>query len=69
MPNEPPTPPQPPVRPPGLSDAAWAEILARVAAGTSTYDRLLGSGKDLWESDEEFEQFMEFLRDIRRADG
>ena len=33
--------------------------------GTSTFENLLGAGKDLWDSDEEFERFLEIVRESR----
>ena len=35
--------------------------------GKSTFENLLGSGATLWETDEEFEAFLERIRDIRQA--
>ena len=51
-----------------------AERLRRIAEkqgtlSTSTFENLLGAGKDLWETDEEFEQFLQLLRQIRQAKG
>jgi hypothetical protein len=36
--------------------------------GKATFENLLGAGKDLWETDEEFERFLEILR-MSRAQG
>ena len=49
-----------------------AEKLRAIAArqgtlGKSTYENLLGSGAQLWKSDEEFGQFLEHIRAIRQA--
>lgn len=49
-----------------------AEKLRRIAEkqgtlGKSTFENLLGTGKQLWDSDEEFEQFLKLLREIRQA--
>jgi hypothetical protein len=33
--------------------------------GKSTFENLLGAGKVLWDSPEDFERFMEILREIR----
>jgi hypothetical protein len=36
---------------------------------SSTYEHLVGLGKDLWESDEELDAFLEAIRESRRAGG
>lgn len=33
--------------------------------GTSTFEKLFGAGADLWDSDQEFEQFLRLLRESR----
>jgi hypothetical protein len=37
--------------------------------GKSTFENLLGSGAELWETDEEFESFLEQVEAIRHAKG
>jgi hypothetical protein len=36
--------------------------------GPQDVDALFGSGSDLWETDEEFQQFQDWLRESRRED-
>lgn len=36
---------------------------------TSTYENLVGTGADLWDSDEELDQFLADLRKRRHAEG
>jgi hypothetical protein len=55
--------------PPPMPDAA--ERLQRIAeaqgvADKATVEHLRGDGSDLWETDEEFERFLEHLRESRR---
>jgi hypothetical protein len=70
MPNDPPTPPRPPVRPAGISDKLWAIIIEQGVADTANIEYLQQAGKDLWESDEEFEQFMASIgRPVPRETG
>ena len=65
---EPPAPGQP-ARPPGIPDAIWAKIVEQGVAETANIEYLQQAGKDLWESDEEFEQFMASIgRPIRGED-
>jgi len=40
---------------------------AQGTLGKSTFENLLGAGKGLWDSDEDFERFMENIRAIRQA--
>ena len=35
--------------------------------GSATFDSLLGSGEHLWDSDEEFDRFLEFVQHIRKG--
>jgi hypothetical protein len=37
-------------------------------AGPQDVDALFGSGADLWDSDAEFEQFLDWLRESRREE-
>jgi len=47
--------------------AALEQLVAKHGVKeTATYERLLGSGMDLWADDREFDQFQEHLRAIRR---
>jgi hypothetical protein len=59
----PPVPPTPAGRPRKTLDELIAE---QGVAETATFENLLGKGAELWDSDEEFEQFMDHLRAIRR---
>ncbi len=34
--------------------------------GKATYESFVGAGKDLWDDDEDFERFMEILRERRK---
>ena len=58
--------------PPRTRTKEEAEARARAIAeaqgtlSTSTFENLVGKGKNLWPTDEEFEQFLEFVREIRR---
>ena len=57
-------------KPASIQTPEQAERLRRVleAQGplhTSTLEHLWGSGKDLWETDEEFEAFLAFIRELR----
>lgn len=50
------------------------ERLRRIAEqqgklGTSRLENLEGAGQNLWESEEEFEQFLKLVREIREAKG
>jgi len=36
---------------------------------TATYQHLLGAGADLWESDADFEQFLESVKAVRHEKG
>lgn len=49
---------------------AEAKIRAIVEAqgtlGKATYENFVGAGKDLWGDDEDFERFMEILRERRK---
>jgi hypothetical protein len=46
---------------------ALEELIAEQGVeATATYERLLGSGADLWTDDNEFETFLEHLQAIRR---
>jgi hypothetical protein len=42
---------------------------AQGTLGTSTFENHLGSGERLWDSPEDFERFMELVREIRHAKG
>lgn len=65
---EPTTAPAPPVKPrlDDIPEPLLRLIREQGVAETATYENLLGSGKDLWESDEEFEEWMELLRKLKR---
>lgn len=34
---------------------------------SATFESLVGVGEDLWDSDEEFDRFLEFVRRIRKG--
>lgn len=59
------------ISPPVPDAAAKLRAIAEAQGtlGKSTFENLLGAGKDLWDSPEDFERFMENLRAIRRAEG
>lgn len=63
-----PTPHQPerwhPVGPPSVQPTTTAEP----PRGQSSVDEWIGKGASLWDSDEEFEQFLENIRKIRRGE-
>lgn len=67
-------PPTAPTDPAGTDARAEGQARARAAAeaqgtlGTSTFENLFGAGKDLWDGPEDFERFMELLRE-QRAKG
>ncbi|KKN80000.1 hypothetical protein LCGC14_0335080 [marine sediment metagenome] len=37
--------------------------------GPQDLNKLIGAGKDLWESDEEFDEWMAMLKEMRRSSG
>jgi hypothetical protein len=60
-----PSPPPSQARPSDISPALWAKIVEQGVADTATLEHLYGAGKDLWETDAEFEQFLETIRATR----
>jgi len=59
------------VPPKALKPEEIAAKLARIAAEqgnaeTSNVEHLLGSGEDLWETDEELDEFLEGIRQRRK---
>jgi hypothetical protein len=44
-------------------------IAEQGVAGTATFERLLGSGSELWADDAEFDAFLQHLRAIRHEKG
>lgn len=53
-------------RPPKSLEEMIAE---QGVAGTATFERLLGSGADLWADDAEFDAFLRHLEAIRHEKG
>lgn len=57
--------------PPLLPDDASPEIRELVeeqgVAETAIFEKRLGAGKDLWATDEEFDEFLQILRDMRQG--
>ncbi len=58
--------------PQDLNKLRRQEATLRLAAeagftGPQDMDKLIGAGKDLWESDEEFDEWMAMLKDMRRS--
>jgi hypothetical protein len=48
-----------------IPDTLREKIAEQGVAETATYEHLLGTGKDLWADDAEFERFLETIRAIR----
>jgi hypothetical protein len=68
----PPANPETPVPIPPIPDAeAKLRAIAEKQGtlGKATFENLLGAGRDLWDSPEDFERFLELLREIRHAKG
>lgn len=46
-----------------------ALIIKQGVAETANLEHIYGAGEDLWESDEEFEQFLKFIEQSRKEGG
>lgn len=60
-----PSPAPLPTQTPGQAARLRAIAERQGTLGTSTFEHLIGAGKDLWASDEEFDRFLEILREFR----
>jgi hypothetical protein len=63
----PPTEDLPRAAPPTASPERVKRLYELAAKSTATWDNMLGVGKDWW-TDEEFEEFLAFLRRSRRGE-
>lgn len=52
--------------PPDAEANARAIAEAQGTLGKATYENFVGAGKDLWDSDEDFERFMALLNERRK---
>jgi hypothetical protein len=55
-----------PIKRSNLSAEIRRKIKEQGVAKTANFEHLYGACADLWESDEEFEQFMQFLAQSRK---
>lgn len=67
--DEPPYRPMPRQMTPEERDAKLAKMMQKQGVRPDWWERLDGACADLWESDAEFEEFMDHLRRIRTEKG
>jgi hypothetical protein len=52
-----------------LPEKLRAKIIEQGVAETANLEHIYGAGEDLWESEEEFEQFLNYIAQSRREGG
>lgn len=53
-------------RPADISEECWQLVLDQGVAESARYENLLGAGEDLWDSEEDFQIFLDGLERIRQ---